>query len=99
MVREDRLDGSTGRGAVDFDEIYRQHFPYVWRTLRRLGVAPADVEDVAHEVFVVVHRRLADLVVSAPSSRGCSASRFAWPPRTGGAHGVGSGSSIAGSRT
>jgi RNA polymerase sigma-70 factor (ECF subfamily) len=60
MVREDRLDGSTGRSAADFDEIYRRHFPYVWRTLRRLGVAPADVEDVAHEVFVVVHRRLAD---------------------------------------
>ena len=27
---------------------------------------------------------------SAPSSRGCSASRFAWPPRTGGAHAVAS---------
>ena len=50
----------AGRLVTDFDEIYRQHFPYVWRTLRRLGVAAADLEDVTHEVFVVVHRRLAD---------------------------------------
>ncbi len=27
-------------------------------TLRRLGVAPADLEDVAHDVFVAVHRQL-----------------------------------------
>lgn len=46
--------------AVDFDEIYRAEFPYVWRTLRRLGVAAADLEDLAHDVFVVVHRRLDD---------------------------------------
>jgi RNA polymerase sigma-70 factor (ECF subfamily) len=59
-VREDQLTRAAGPCATDFDEVYRQHFPYVWRTLRRLGVAPADVEDVAHEVFVVVHRRLAD---------------------------------------
>jgi len=48
------------RPVADFDEIYRGYFPYVWRTLRRLGVALADVEDLTHEVFVVVHRRLAD---------------------------------------
>lgn len=59
-MREDQLDRSPGASAPDFDQVYRQHFPYVWRTLRRLGVAPADVEDVAHEVFVVVHRRLVD---------------------------------------
>ena len=52
--------GSSHRPRADFDEIYREHFPYVWRTLRRLGVASADLEDVTHEVFVVVHRRLAD---------------------------------------
>jgi len=46
--------------AADFDEIYRAEFPYVWRTLRRLGVPAADLEDLAHDVFVVVHRRLDD---------------------------------------
>ena len=50
----------AGRHSADFDEIYREHFPYVWRTLRRLGIPPVDLEDVTHEVFVVVYRRLAD---------------------------------------
>jgi RNA polymerase sigma-70 factor (ECF subfamily) len=41
-----------------FDAFYRAHFPFVWRTLRRLGVAEASLDDAAQEVFVVVHRRL-----------------------------------------
>jgi RNA polymerase sigma-70 factor (ECF subfamily) len=40
------------------DEVYRRHVGFVWRSLRRLGVDEASVEDVVHEVFVVVHRRL-----------------------------------------
>jgi RNA polymerase sigma-70 factor, ECF subfamily len=31
---------------------------YVLRTLRRLGVTSADVEDMAHEVFLAVHDQL-----------------------------------------
>lgn len=38
--------------------IYEAHFDHVWLTLRRLGVRQADIEDLAHDVFVVVHRRL-----------------------------------------
>jgi RNA polymerase sigma-70 factor (ECF subfamily) len=30
----------------------------VWRSLRRLGVPDADLEDVCQEVFVIVHRKL-----------------------------------------
>jgi RNA polymerase sigma-70 factor, ECF subfamily len=66
MVREDPHEPELpaaegdGRRAGDFDEVYREHFPYVWRSLRRLGVHPADVEDITHEVFVVVHRKLAE---------------------------------------
>lgn len=44
--------------ALTVDAIFREHAPYVWRALRRLGVHEADVEDVCQEVFVVVHRRL-----------------------------------------
>lgn len=40
-----------------FEAVFRAHAPYVWRVLRRLGVRPADVEDVCQEVFLVVHRR------------------------------------------
>ena len=41
-------------------EIFRQHAPFVWRGLRRLGVPECDVEDICQEVFVVVHRKLGD---------------------------------------
>jgi RNA polymerase sigma-70 factor (ECF subfamily) len=40
------------------EEIYRAHFGFVWAVLRRLGVPERDLEDVAQDVFVVVHRRL-----------------------------------------
>jgi RNA polymerase sigma-70 factor, ECF subfamily len=43
---------------LSFDELYDEHFDFVWRSLRRLGVAPSDLQDVAQEVFMVVHRRL-----------------------------------------
>jgi RNA polymerase sigma-70 factor, ECF subfamily len=45
---------------MTFEELYDEHFEFVWRTLRRLGVPAADLADVAQEVFLVVHRRLGD---------------------------------------
>jgi len=41
-----------------FKAIYAQHFRNVWRTLRRLGVSEAQLEDAAQDVFLVVHRKL-----------------------------------------
>lgn len=41
-----------------FDEVYRDHVGFVWRNLRRFGVPEPELEDAAHEVFLVVHRRL-----------------------------------------
>jgi RNA polymerase sigma-70 factor (ECF subfamily) len=43
-----------------FASLYDEHARFVWRALVRLGVASADVEDVVQEVFLVIHRRLAD---------------------------------------
>lgn len=45
---------------LDFRTLYDAHVDFVWRNLRRLGVAEADVDDRTQEVFVVAHRRLAD---------------------------------------
>jgi RNA polymerase sigma-70 factor (ECF subfamily) len=42
-------------------EIFETYAPFVLRLVRRLGVYASDVEDVAQEVFVIVHRRHADL--------------------------------------
>jgi RNA polymerase sigma-70 factor (ECF subfamily) len=41
-------------------ELFKAHAGFVWRVLQHLGVSSADVEDATQEVFVVVHRRLAD---------------------------------------
>jgi RNA polymerase sigma-70 factor (ECF subfamily) len=43
-----------------FAAVFREHAPYVWRVMRRLGVREADAEDLCQEVFVVVHRRLGE---------------------------------------
>jgi RNA polymerase sigma-70 factor, ECF subfamily len=45
---------------TDFRVVYDEHFDFVWRSLRRLGVHPSDVADATQEVFLVVHRRLAE---------------------------------------
>lgn len=49
-----------------FAEIYAAELDYVWRSLRRLGARAADLEDLAHEVFLVVHRRLGDYDPTRP---------------------------------
>jgi RNA polymerase sigma-70 factor, ECF subfamily len=45
---------------ADFDALYRANAPFVWRSLRRLGVREAALDDATQEVFVVVHRRFAE---------------------------------------
>jgi len=42
----------------DVREIFDAHARYVWRSLRHLGVAEAEVADVCQEVFLTVHRKL-----------------------------------------
>jgi RNA polymerase sigma-70 factor (ECF subfamily) len=45
---------------IDFRSSFEQNAPFVRRTLRRLGIPPADSEDLVQEIFVVVHRKLGD---------------------------------------
>jgi len=44
--------------SLVFAEVYKEQFPFVWRSARALGVGPSALDDVAQEIFVVVHRRL-----------------------------------------
>jgi RNA polymerase sigma-70 factor (ECF subfamily) len=58
------LDGPKATDSADsaqrtFVDVFRAYAVYVLGLLRRLGVREADVEDVAQEVFVVVHAHLA----------------------------------------
>jgi len=39
---------------------YREHFAFVWRTLRRFGIPPQNLDDAVQDVFLVVQRRLID---------------------------------------
>lgn len=44
--------------TLDVTTIHDNHGDFVFRCLQWLGVRPSDVEDVAQEVFLRVHRRL-----------------------------------------
>jgi RNA polymerase sigma-70 factor, ECF subfamily len=53
------LTGLRYRGAaLAFDDVYRDQRELVRQSLRSFGVVAADLDDVGHEVFLVVYRRL-----------------------------------------
>jgi len=49
-----------GSPVTSFASIFQEHSGFVWRALLRLGVPTGDADDALQEVFLVVHRRLAD---------------------------------------
>src|SRR5882757_4398531 len=49
-----------GERAAAFDSIYEKYARFVWRSVCRLGVPDHSADDVVQEIFLVVHRRLAD---------------------------------------
>ncbi len=58
-------DGSRSFASrsPDLDRVaalFRDHFGFVRRVLRRCGVGEADLDDAVQEVFLVVHRRIDD---------------------------------------
>lgn len=56
--------GSTP--SIDFGRLFRAECSYVFHSLRRLGVHERDLEDVAHEVFLAIHKKLDDYDPSRP---------------------------------
>jgi RNA polymerase sigma-70 factor (ECF subfamily) len=44
---------------LPIEALYREHFQFIWRSLRRLGVRPSSVDDAVQDVFLVAHRKLA----------------------------------------
>lgn len=52
--------------APSFRDLFEANLALVWKVLRRLGVHERDLEDEAHEVFVIVHRRLRDYDAARP---------------------------------
>jgi RNA polymerase sigma-70 factor, ECF subfamily len=46
--------------ATSFRAMYEAHVDFVWRNLRRLGVAESDAPDRTQEVFVVAHKKFTE---------------------------------------
>ncbi|MCA9677978.1 MAG: sigma-70 family RNA polymerase sigma factor [Kofleriaceae bacterium] len=46
--------------GLSLEQIYDHHAATVWRTLRALGVDAGRLDDAMQDVFLVVHRRLAE---------------------------------------
>lgn len=45
---------------LSFEDIYREQFEFVWRTLQRMGVSHRDTQDACQKVFVIAFRKLAE---------------------------------------
>jgi RNA polymerase sigma-70 factor (ECF subfamily) len=54
-LTEETIRAARVRTAVE------QHYDFLWRSLRRLGVAPPHVDDAAQHVLIVFAQRLADI--------------------------------------
>ena len=53
-------------GAARVGAVFHAECDYVARTLRRLGIREADLEDLTHDVFVTFHRKLHQYDPSRP---------------------------------
>ena len=64
----DAPHAGTGRGAIDvtpqqrerFDALYRDHFDFVFRNLRRMGVPSASTDDALQDVYLAALRHIGD---------------------------------------
>jgi RNA polymerase sigma-70 factor (ECF subfamily) len=50
-------DPAPAKAAIDLTAAFRAHGAFVFRILRRMGVADASLDDAVQEVFLVAHRR------------------------------------------
>ncbi len=60
----DAAPSSSGSHRVEllsFERVYADHFDFIWRSVRGLGIPPAVVDDVTQDVFIIVHRKLDSL--------------------------------------
>lgn len=63
LALQDDASAWRGAAAASSDEarlraLRDQHFEFVWRSVRRLGVPEADVDDAVQEVFITAARKL-----------------------------------------
>ncbi|WP_434427805.1 RNA polymerase sigma factor [Nannocystis pusilla] len=78
---EPELRAEAPVDGASFEALFREHFGFVYRNLRRLGVPPAAVEDAVQEVFLVVLRRPDAPITSVRGWLYGIARRIAWRQR------------------
>ena len=52
--------------TLNLTTIYRDHGQFIWLSLQRFGVHLPDLDDLAHDVFMVVHRKVSRLDPRGP---------------------------------
>jgi RNA polymerase sigma-70 factor (ECF subfamily) len=57
-ARESPLPSANDRAIR---RLVEEHFDFIWRLLRRLGLSQSDADDAAQEVFIVAARRTASI--------------------------------------
>jgi RNA polymerase sigma-70 factor (ECF subfamily) len=62
LIPRDPLHDQRLRGVIE------EHLDLVWRTLRRLGVEEAELEDATQKVFLVVSQKLASIALDRERS-------------------------------
>jgi RNA polymerase sigma-70 factor (ECF subfamily) len=62
-----QIEATHERHRASFRALLEAEFDYVWVSLRRLGVAERDLEDVTQEMFLQVHNRFDDYDATRPA--------------------------------
>jgi RNA polymerase sigma-70 factor (ECF subfamily) len=63
-----RVDAPASEGTPTHARVsllFERHYDFVWRSVRRLGVLPGDVDDAAQRVFLVLVAKLAEVRAGA----------------------------------
>ncbi len=56
---------APARDEIRLRAMFGTHFDFIWRSLRRLGVPEAGVDDALQQVFLVASRKIGDIRVDA----------------------------------
>lgn len=65
MLAASPADSQPTPCRISTRQLFEMHAAFTLRLVRRLGVHESDMEDVAQEVFLIAHRRIADLDAEA----------------------------------
>ncbi len=63
MTTQALVESGADTSGERFARLFRQHYAWVWRLIRRLGVDEAQVDDTAQQVFLTANDKLGQISV------------------------------------